>query len=120
MHDGMQGADRDGAIRGVPCCESCGTRRVFEAQLMPPLVYYLEQLDAAAAAAAAAGDTDAAAAGGGTEGGEQDEAKRAVALGREVVLAWATAAVFVCEQCCAPKVSTETTFAKEIVLVAYE
>lgn len=120
MHDGMQGADRGGAIRGVPCCESCGTRRVFEAQLMPPLVYYLEQLDAAAAAAAAAGDTDAAAAGGGTEGGEQDEAKRAVALGREVVLAWATAAVFVCEQCCAPKVSTETTFAKEIVLVAYE
>jgi hypothetical protein len=120
MHDGMQGADRDGAIRGVPCCESCGTRRVFEAQLMPPLVYYLEQLDAAAAAAAAAGDTDAAAGGGGTEGGEQDEAKRAVALGREVVLAWATAAVFVCEQCCAPKVSTETTFAKEIVLVAYE
>ena len=116
----MQGADRDGAIRGVPCCEACGTRRVFEAQLMPPLVYYLEQLDAAVAAAAAAGDTDAAAGGGGTEGGEQDEAKRAVALGREVVLAWATAAVFVCEQCCAPKVSTETTFAKEIVLVAYE
>ena len=32
-----------GAPRGVPRCESCGSQRVFELQLMPGLIYELEK-----------------------------------------------------------------------------
>jgi len=47
-------------------------------------------------------------------------AEQAVEFGRESALAWATAAVFVCEECCAPFTDGRTHFAKEIVRVAYE
>ena len=97
---------------------------------MPPLAYYLEQLEAAAAGGD--GSTSNPAKSDGDNGGQnesndgkttdsnEDTARRALDLGRQVIYAWATAAVFVCEQCCMPTVSSQTSFAREVVRVAYE
>lgn len=97
-------------------------------QLMPPLVYYLEQLETVASDDDASKTLKSSCGEDGqmdsslpeAAGNHDDTARRAVDIGREVVLAWATAAVFVCEQCCAPTVSNQTTFAREVVRVAYE
>ncbi|KIV96897.1 hypothetical protein PV10_00711 [Exophiala mesophila] len=37
---------KSGAVRGMPRCESCGSQRVFELQLVPGLIYELEKDEA--------------------------------------------------------------------------
>jgi hypothetical protein len=115
-----QGVDRENATSDVPCCESCGSKRAFELQLMSPLAYYLEQLESAAAKLECGEDAPREVNQREAAGSNEDTARQAVDLGREVVLAWATAAVFVCEQCCAPTVTSEKSFSREVVRIAYE
>lgn len=37
---------KSGAVRGIPRCETCGSQRVFELQLVPGLIYELEKDEA--------------------------------------------------------------------------
>ena len=97
---------------------------------MPPLAYYLEQLETAAGGGDGSTSNPPKPDGGNdgenerndgkTTDSNEETARRALDLGRQVVYAWATAAVFVCEQCCTPMVSSQTSFAREVVRVAYE
>ena len=79
-------------------------QRMFEAQLMPPLQYFLEQQRESEL---------------GGEPEPETHGEAAAELGKAVGMAWATAAVFVCENACGADDGT-VTFHIESIKVAYE